>query len=117
MSNQFQPLLDNRDYQDSGVKKQNVISLSKWKLQKEKGIEFQRYQNYLSILHHNDLINEVKFIVNQLESITLDLEMINNAKLLLTELASRLLKTSKEMSDVIKLMISNLEKLIESSEL
>ena len=91
-----------------GPARANVVSLKEFKLKKEKFKELASYTKYLAVLHPVDLLNEVRFLTEELKATGSDL-IFHKTKILIKELSQRVSETSPKMAVVMQKLIHNLE--------
>ena len=90
----------------------NVLNLRKWKEQIESAAEESSLKNYFNVLSFNDLINETKVIVSELNEKPLTEEITKKSRIILKEFNERLEKESDGFANVLTLLRKNVEEKI-----
>lgn len=90
----------------------NVLSLKEWKKQIENAVEESSMKDYFNVLSFNDLINETKLVVNELNDKPLSEEITKKSRLILKEFNERLEKESDGFAKVLTLLRENVEEKI-----
>ncbi len=97
----------------SGINSKVIISIKKWKENRQLSLKEKQVNNFLKVLSFQQLINESTDIVKKLKSEPLNPELAFKSKLILKEFNKRLNDQSPELANSLQNIRNNVEKKIE----
>lgn len=94
----------------------NILSFEQWKSHaqenKQKIAADRPYQEYFEVLDFHDLVNEYRFVIEELNSSPLDKDLTEKSRLILRELNERVGENSPEQFESIQVLRNKIEKRI-----